>query len=114
MLAFVMQHFATLAEPIPTEIVPLAIISVVMLIKWLLQAAIPHQPLTFFSTYCQLLADKVCKSDNSESQQRISGVVALLITFVPLWLMLWLFADFVAAELLWQGLLLYLALGNFN
>ena len=124
MLAFVMQDFAALPESIPTELIPtepisteialLAIISVVMLFKWLLQAAIPHQPLTFFSTYCQLLADKVCKSDNSESQQRISGVVALVITFVPLWLILWLFADFVAAELLWQGLLLYLALGNFN
>lgn len=73
-----------------------------------------NNALTFFSWYCQRLASKVNKQQNSAQQQQIAGFIAALITLTPLIIILWLFADFIAVPWLWQALLLYFALGNFQ
>jgi len=96
---------------IPLPFHSMLLLLVVLLIKFGLSAIAPHNPWQFFSFFCEQLANKVNKPENGEQQQRISGLVATLVTFTPLWIILWLFADFVEITLLWQGLLLYLALG---
>lgn len=73
---------------------------------------ITQQPLAFFNFYCQRLADKVNKTASSARQQNISGLIAILVTLVPLLAILWLFEAFIELAWLWHALLLYLALGN--
>ena len=87
---------------------------VVMSIKLILSRFITHEPLRFFQFYCQQLSNKVNKVNNTEKQQSISGLVAIVVTLLPLVVILWIFADFVALTVIWHGLLLYLALGHFN
>ena len=91
-----------------------AILALVYLVKALLTYFLPHQPLAFFRFYCQLLANKVNRRQNSDRQQQFAGSIAIVITLAPLIIILWLFADFIEVVELWQGLLLYLALGGFN
>ncbi len=86
----------------------------VILLKVVLQRIAPHHPWLGFRFYCQKLAEKVNKSDNSATQKKIAGFVAVVITFLPLWLIAWLFEPLVAVPILWQGFLLYLALGAGN
>ena len=101
-----------------TELTPLTyhvlILVVVLIIKSVISHFIAHEPLRFFQFYCVQLADKVNNSKNSTQHQTIAGLLALLITLVPIIIILWLFADFVAVDYVWQGLLLYLALGSLN
>ncbi len=85
-----------------------------ILIKALLSRYIQTEPLRFFSWYNQLLAKKVNKPQNSAQQQNIAGIVASLITLLPIIIILWLFEDFIALPWMWHALLLYLALGNFR
>jgi len=91
---------------------------VVILLKLFMAHFLPiltkNEPLQFFNWYCQQLASKVNKSNNSISQQHISGFIAVLITFLPLSIILWLFEDFIAVTWLWHAILLYLAIGNFK
>ncbi|WP_241238794.1 cobalamin biosynthesis protein [Colwellia sp. Arc7-635] len=75
---------------------------------------ITQHPLAFFSFYCQRLADKVNKTSSSPRQQNISGLIAILVTLVPLLVILWLFEAFIEVYWLWHALLLYLALGSFG
>lgn len=96
---------------LPPHFHGLFILLVVMLLKFTLQAIAPHQPWQFFAFFCSQFANKVNKAENGPRQQTISGTVAVIITFAPLWVILWLFEDFVAIAFLWQALLLYLALG---
>jgi len=84
----------------------------VIILKFLASYLANHEPLSFFRVFCEQLATKVNKSKNSASQRRISGLVAIVVTLVPLLIILWLFESFIAAAWLWQGFLLYLALGN--
>lgn len=86
----------------------------VLLIKKVASHFAAHEPLRLFQFYCTQLANKVNKSSNSEQQQTIAGLLALLVTLVPIVIILWLFADFVAVPIIWQGLLLYVALGCMN
>lgn len=95
---------------ISSVILLLAVIS----IKSAVALAIKHQPLNFFNFYCQKLAEKVNKSTNPENQQKIAGLVALVITLTPLIIILWLFEMFIEVTWLWYGLLLYIALGPFT
>jgi adenosylcobinamide-phosphate synthase len=101
-----------------TELTPLTyhvlILVVVLIIKSVISHFIAHEPLRFFQFYCVQLAHKVNNSKNSTQHQTIAGLLALLITLVPIIIILWLFADFVAVDYVWQGLLLYLALGSLN
>lgn len=90
------------------------ILMVVLLIKFLVSHFIVHEPLRFFKFYCLQLGNKVNNSKNSTSHQTMAGLLALLVTLVPIVIILWLFTDFVAVDYLWQGLLLYLALGSLN
>ncbi|MFD2165291.1 cobalamin biosynthesis protein [Thalassotalea euphylliae] len=101
-----------LITSLPPQLHGITILVVVMLVKRILQGISPHEPFIYFRFFCQQLALKVNKSENGSRQQTISGFVAVLITFAPLWVILWLFADFVQVEALWQALLLYFALGE--
>jgi adenosylcobinamide-phosphate synthase len=75
---------------------------------------VTQQPLAFFSFYCQRLADKVNKQSNRPRQQNISGLIAIVVTILPLIAILWLFEMFIEVPWLWQALLLYFALGSFG
>ena len=101
-----------------TELAPFTyhvlILMVVLIIKSLVSHFIAHEPLRFFQFYCLQLANKVNNSKNSTQHQTIAGLLALLVTLVPIAIILWLFADFIAVDYVWQGLLLYLALGSLN
>ncbi|PKG81553.1 cobalamin biosynthesis protein CbiB [Colwellia sp. 75C3] len=101
-----------------TELTPFTyhvlILMVVLFIKSLVSHFIAHEPLRFFKFYCLQLGNKVNNSKNSTSHQTIAGLLALLVTLIPIAIILWLFADFVAVDYIWQGLLLYLALGSLN
>jgi adenosylcobinamide-phosphate synthase len=86
----------------------------VILIKFVASYLAVHEPLQFFRLFCDQLANKVNKSENSARQRNISGFVAILVTLTPLLIILWLFEAFVEATWLWQSLLLYFALGNLH
>jgi len=101
-----------------TELTPFSyqvlILIIVLILKSAVSHFVAHEPLRFFQFYCLQLGNKVNKSQNSSQQQTIAGLVALLITLLPIAIILWLFADFVAVDYLWQALLLYFALGSLN
>lgn len=82
--------------------------------KALVSHFIVHEPLRFFQFYCQKLSDKVNKPQNSTKQQAIAGLVAILITLLPILVILWMFEVLVEVDFLWQAFLLYLALGAFG
>ncbi|KXJ56377.1 cobalamin biosynthesis protein [Cognaticolwellia aestuarii] len=86
----------------------------VMALKAGIGQFVTQQPLAFFNFYCQRLADKVNKPSNSARQQNISGLIAIIVTLVPLLIILWLFEAFIEVYWLWNALLLYLALGSFG
>jgi adenosylcobinamide-phosphate synthase len=86
----------------------------VVLIKFFASFLASHEPLQFFRFFCDQLAAKVNKSQNSARQRNISGLIAILVTLTPLIIILWLFEVFVEAAWLWQGFLLYLAIGNLH
>ncbi|MBL4764422.1 MAG: cobalamin biosynthesis protein [Colwellia sp.] len=75
---------------------------------------IRHEPLRFFQFYCQKLADKVNKAQNSPQQQSIAGLIAILVTLLPIAITLYLFEAFIEVNMLWQALLLYIAIGSFG
>lgn len=87
---------------------------VVILIKALVTRLVNHQPLRFFNFYCQKLSEKVNKTHNPVKQQVIAGFVAVIITLAPLIVILWLFEMFIEVRWVWQGFLLFLAIGPFN
>ncbi|WP_019030222.1 cobalamin biosynthesis protein CobD/CbiB [Colwellia piezophila] len=101
-----------------TELAPFTyhvlMLTVVLLIKTLTSHFIAHEPLRYFQFYCLQLSTKVNNSGSSAQHQTIAGLGALLVTLVPIVIILSLFADFIAVDYLWQGLLLYFALGNLN
>ena len=80
--------------------------------KAILSKYIQHEPLQAFQFYCQQLSRKVNNPNHSETHQAIAGLVAIVVTLIPLATILWLFSVFVAVDYLWQGLLLYLSLGS--
>ena len=85
---------------------------IVLATRVALQRTIPHHPWAAFRFYCAALANKVNKPENSHGQQKVAGVISVLITFIPIWLIAWLFESLVAMPTLWQGFLLYLAVGS--
>jgi adenosylcobinamide-phosphate synthase len=90
------------------------ILLITLISKSVISHFVPHEPLRFFQFYCEKLSDKVNKPQNSPKQQTISGLVAIIVTLVPIAVILYLFEAFIAVDYLWQGLLLYLALGSFG
>jgi adenosylcobinamide-phosphate synthase len=84
----------------------------VFIVKILVSHYIPHDPWFAFRRYCLLLANKVNKSDNSATQQTISGGISVWLTLSPIVIILWLFVDFIEVTWLWHSMLLYLALGS--
>lgn len=83
----------------------------VILVKLFTGYLASHQPLRFFRIFCDQLAKKVNKSKNTDRQRFISGLIAIVVSLTPIVIILWLFEAFVEATWLWQGFLLYLALG---
>lgn len=99
-----------------TELTPFSyqvlILLVVLVTKAVISHFIEHEPLRFFQFYCLQLGKKVNKSQNSSQQQVIAGLLAVLVTLIPIAIILWLFADFIAVDYLWHALLLYVAIGS--
>ena len=92
----------------------LLILLTVIFAKAIISHFIHHEPLRFFQFYCQKLSDKVNNPQNSHSQQAIAGLVATIITLLPIAIILWAFESFVEVDFLWQSLLLYIAIGSFE
>ena len=101
-----------------TELPPLSesiiILLSVVLIKFLISTHWPDNTMAYFRFYCQRLSDKVNKAENSIYQQQISGLIAFLITLIPIVLIIGLFEAFIAINWLWQAVLLYFALGDMS
>jgi adenosylcobinamide-phosphate synthase len=106
----------TLSNMLTSPYLYSAVITLLLVIalKALVSQFITQQHLAFFNFYCQRLADKVSKPSNSARQQNISGLIAILITLLPIVAILWLFEVFIEIQWLWQAFLLYFALGNFG
>lgn len=92
----------------------LLILLVVIACKATISHFIRHEPLRFFQFYCQKLSDKVNKPQNSPKQQTIAGLIAILVTILPIAIILYLFEAFIEVNILWQALLLYIAMGSFD
>lgn len=92
----------------------LLILLVVIVCKATISHFIPHEPLRFFQFYCEKLSDKVNKSQNSPQQQTIAGLIAIIVTLLPIAIILYLFEAFIEVNILWQALLLYIAMGSFG
>ncbi|GHE93421.1 cobalamin biosynthesis protein CobD/CbiB [Thalassotalea profundi] len=107
-----MMMFDFSALPSVTQSV--IILTTVVVTKSIIGHFSADNTMKYFNHYCQRLSDKVNKSSNSNDQQKIAGLIALLITIVPIVVILWLFEDFIAINWLWQFLLLYFAFGDFN
>ena len=90
------------------------ILLVVIGCKALVSHFIVHEPLEFFQFYCKKLSDKVNKPQNSPQQQTISGFISILVTLLPIAIILYLFEAFIEVNFLWQGFLLYIAIGSFG
>ncbi|MBU2871024.1 cobalamin biosynthesis protein [Colwellia sp. E2M01] len=90
------------------------ILVTVLIIKFIASHFVVHEPLRYFQFYCMQLSKKVNNRNNSNAQQIIAGLLALLITLIPLVIILWLFAEFVEVDYIWQGLLLYCSLGSLH
>ena len=86
----------------------------IILVKILISTFHLHEPLAVFRFYCDLLAKKVNKTSGSSTQQSISGLIAILVSLAPLLIIIWLFEAFVTVKWLWQGMLLYVAIGGFG
>ena len=92
----------------------LLILLTVILTKAIVSHFIRHEPLRFFQFYCQKLSDKVNNPQNSPKQQTMAGLVAVIITLLPIVIILWMFEAFVEVNFLWQALLLYISIGSFG
>jgi len=90
------------------------ILLAVVLIKTILSRFYTDEPLQFFRFFCDRLAEKVNRPDNSSNQQAIAGVIAILVTLLPLVIILWLFENFIEVQLIWHAFLLYFSLGAFG
>jgi adenosylcobinamide-phosphate synthase len=90
------------------------ILFAVLVLKALQSYFVTQDPMHYFRLYCQKLADKVNKTNNSARQQNISGFIAIVVTLTPMLVILWLFEAFIEVHWLWQSFLLYFALGNFG
>ena len=91
------------------------ILCAVVLLKWIINRFINkshYEPLNAFQFYCRQLAKKVNKTNNSQTQQKLAGLIAIIVTMLPLIVMLWLFEAFIEVLWLWEGMLLYFSLGS--
>jgi adenosylcobinamide-phosphate synthase len=92
----------------------LLILLIVIACKATISHFVHHEPLRLFQFYCQKLSDKVNNPKNSPKQRTIAGLVAILITIVPIAIILYLFEAFIEVTILWQAFLLYIAMGSFD
>jgi adenosylcobinamide-phosphate synthase len=99
---------------LPSPAQSIILLSGVILVKALLYRISPHEPLRFFRFYCFRLANKVNNHQNNPHQQQIAGVIAAIITLLPIVIILSLFETLIEITLIWHALLLYLAIGGFS
>lgn len=92
----------------------LIIFIVVMLIKICLSIFFIKEPMHIFRFFCIQLAKKVNNPQSTTNQQKIAGILSIVVTLSPLLIILWLFESFIEVYWLWQGFLLYFALGSFG
>ena len=88
------------------------ILFITILIKAIVDHFVNAQPLNYFNIYCQRLAGKVNKASNSVQQQKVAGFISVLVTLIPILVLVMFFDFLVAMTWLWQGLVLYVSLGN--
>ena len=93
---------------------PILLFIAVLLCKKIINHFYSVSRINFFHLYCQNLALKVNKPNNSQQQQKIAGLMATVITFTPLIMIVWLFGFFIEVTWLWQGFILYFSLGKVN
>lgn len=74
----------------------------------------PQASFAFYRFYCHQLAKKVNKPSNSDTQRKVAGFIAFVITLAPIVLIIWLFEAFIAVPMIWDALLLFIALGSFD
>lgn len=94
--------------------IDILVLLLVVVIKSLVTRLSSYNGLSFFHFYCQQLANKVNKPNNSDSQRKVAGFIASLITLVPVLIILWLFENYVELSVIWHALLLYFSLGSFG
>lgn len=92
----------------------LLLVSVVIIKFIIVNIKKDNNSTNFFSLYCQRFATKVNKPQNSSSQQKLSGWLALILSISTIVTFLWIFEIFIEVVWLWQALLLYFSVGNFN
>lgn len=107
-----MEQLATLFDNFSNFSWSVTLLLTVLLLKFIFSSYQNRQEYYLFRLYCQRLADKVNKAENSQSQQKLAGAIAVLITLAPLATILWLFEAFIELPWLWHGLLLFFALGQ--
>lgn len=105
-----MTDFSTLSSFSYQLLILLTVVST----KAVVSHFVTHEPLQLFQFYCQKLNEKVNKPQNSSQQQTIAGLIAILVTLLPIAIILYLFEAFIEVNFLWQALLLYIAIGSFG
>ena len=108
------ELFNSLPLVVQNMIVLLAVVMLKILFSKLSPSIKQQAFFSFYRFYCQQLAEKVNKEKNSNTQRKIAGFIATLITITPLVIIVWLFAAFIAVPIIWQCILLFVALGSFN
>jgi adenosylcobinamide-phosphate synthase len=95
-------------------VVLLVVVMLKILISKLSMSLTQQRFFSFFRFYCQQLAKKVNNENNSDTQRKVAGFIATLITIPPLVIIVWLFEAFIVVPILWQSILLFVSLGVFN
>ncbi len=103
-----------LISQLPDTVISMIVLLLVAATKWLQAKLSSPATSNFLQFYCQQLAEKVNKDQHSVNHKKIAGFIATLITFTPLVIILWLFADFIAVPVIWDSLLLFIAFGGFQ
>jgi len=99
------------AFSISPALLPITVLLCALAAKYCYQLTTSSQS-TFFAFYCQQLANKVNRQQNSVRQQAIAGWLATLLTLSPIIVILWLFEAFVDVTFIWHFLLVFVSLGN--
>ena len=100
---------------IPSFTWSVVILFSVLLLKWGINRTLNrdhYDPLNAFQFYNFQLAKKVNNPYNSQTQQKIAGLIAIIVTLLPLLIILWLFEAFIEVLWIWEGMLLYFSLGS--
>jgi len=99
---------------LPQITINIVLLIAVVLLKFIINQLPNKNRNSFFSLYCIQLSAKVNKDSHSQNHKKIAGCIATLITFIPIFIILWLFESLIEVTWLWSALLLYFSLGSVN